>query len=111
MARPRIDTNARPFAAGRHPPDALRGARHRGGGGANRPTARGLHPLGGAGRGRRGPARLREPARTEATAIRQELRRIGANLNQALRLAHAGRDPDLAAAVTAVRDIVARRLA
>ena len=52
-----------------------------------------------------------EPARTEATAIRRELRRIGANLNQALRLAHAGRDTDLAAAVTAVRDVVARRLA
>ena len=52
-----------------------------------------------------------EPARTEATAIRQELRRIGANLNQALRLAHAGRDTDLAAAVNAARDVVARRLA
>ena len=52
-----------------------------------------------------------EPAPTEATAIRRELRRIGANLNQALRLAHAGRDADLAAAVNAVRDIVARRLA
>lgn len=55
-------------------------------------------------------SRHREPTRTEA-AIRQELRRIGANLNQAVRLAHAGRDADLAAAVHAARDAVARRLA
>ena len=52
-----------------------------------------------------------EPAPTGATAVRQELRRIGSNLNQALRLAHAGRHTDLAAAVNAVRDVVARRLA
>ena len=52
-----------------------------------------------------------EPIRTEATAVRQELRRIGANLNQVLRTAHAGRDADLAAAVNAARDAVARRLA
>ena len=52
-----------------------------------------------------------ELARTEAAAIRQQLRRIGVNLNQAVRLAHAGGDSDLAAAVQAVRDVVARRLA
>ena len=109
MARPRIDTNARRSrqvgirltpaearvieAAARNRPPAVAFIR-----------SAALAAAGAA-------SRLREPARTEATAIRQELRRIGANLNQALRLAHAGRDPDLAAAVTAVRDIVARRLA
>ena len=55
--------------------------------------------------------RHREPARTEATAIRRELRRIGANLNQTVRLAHAAAITDFAAAVNAVRDVVARRLA
>ena len=57
------------------------------------------------------PSRHAGPAATEAAAIRRELRRIGVNLNQAVRLAHAGRDTDLAAAVHAVRDVVARRLA
>ncbi len=109
MARPRIDTNARrsrqvgirltpaearvidaAARAGRPPVAFIRSAALAAAGAASR---------------------LREPARTEATAIRQELRRIGANLNQALRLAHAGRDTDLATAVSAVRDVVARRLA
>ena len=65
---------------------------------------------------RRWPRPARQPGTSSrsgpgATAIRQELRRIGANLNQAVRLAHAGRDSDLAATVDAARDAVARRLA
>ena len=42
-----------------------------------------------------------EPAPTGATAVRQELRRIGSNLNQACRRLHA-LDGDNAAAVAAV---------
>lgn len=34
-----------------------------------------------------------------AVALRREVRRLGSNLNQAVRLAHQGRDPDLQSAV------------
>ena len=109
MARPRIDTNAR---RSRQVGIRLTPAEARVIEAAARTGRRPVAFIRSAALAAAGAAsRLREPARTEATAIRQELRRIGANLNQALRLAHAGRDPDLAAAVTAVRDIVARRLA
>jgi len=110
MARPRIDTNARrsrQVSIRLTPAEAraIEAAVAR----AGRPPVAFIRSAALAAAG--AASRLREPARTEATAIRQELRRIGANLNQALRLAHAGRDADLAAAVTAVRDVVARRLA
>ena len=110
MARPRIDTNARrsrQVGIRLTPAEArvIEAAAARTG----RPPVAFIRSAALAAAG--AASRLREPARTEATAIRQELRRIGANLNQALRLAHAGRDTDLATAVTAVRDVVARRLA
>ncbi|MCE2541241.1 MAG: plasmid mobilization relaxosome protein MobC [Acidobacteria bacterium] len=104
MARPRIDTNARrsrQVSIRLTPAEAraIEAAVAR----AGRPPVAFIRSAALAAAG--AASRLREPA------IRQELRRIGANLNQALRLAHAGRDADLAAAVTAVRDVVARRLA
>ena len=110
MARPRIDANARrsrQFGIRLTPAEAglIEAAAAR----AGRPPVAFIRAAALAAVGV--PSRHGEPARTEATAIRQELRRIGANLNQALRLAHAGRDSDLAAAVNAARDIVARRLA
>ena len=110
MARPRIDTNARrsrQVGLRLTPAEArlIEAAAAR----AGRPVVAFIRSAALAAAGT--ATRLREPARTEATAGRQELRRIGANLNQALRLAHAGRDADLAAAVNAVREVVARRLA
>ena len=110
MARPRIDDNARRSrqVGIRLTPDEARlveAAAAR----AGRPPVAFIRSAALAAAG--SVTRHGEPARTEAMAIRQELRRIGANLNQAVRLAHAGRDSDLAAAVQAVRDAVARRLA
>ena len=110
MARPRIDANARrsrQFGIRLTPAEArlIEAAAAR----AGRPAVAFIRSAALAAAG--AATRHGEPARTEATAIRQELRRIGANLNQALRLAHAGRHTDLAAAVAAVRDAVARRLA
>ena len=55
------------------------------------------------------PAPAAETA--EAHALRSELRRIGGNLNQALRIAHTGGDADLLRAVEAARAAVAGRLA
>ena len=110
MARPRIDANARrsrQFGIRLTPAEAglIEAAAAR----AGRPPVAFIRAAALAAAG--AASRLREPARTEATAIRQELRRIGANLNQAVRLAHAGRDSDLAAAVNTVHDAIARRLA
>ena len=106
MARPRIDDNARrsrQFGIRLTPAEAglVEAAAAR----AGRPAAAFIRLAALAAAG--AASRHDEPARTEPTAIRQELRRIGVNLNQAVRLAHA----DLAAAVNAVRDAVARRLA
>ena len=110
MARPRIEANARrsrQFGVRLTPAEArlVEAAAAR----AGRPPVAFIRSAALAAAGT--ASRHGEPARTGATAIRQELRRIGANLNQALRIAHAGRDADLAAAVDAVRDAVARRLA
>ena len=110
MARPRIDDNARrsrQFGIRLTPAEArlIETAAAR----AGRPPVAFIRSAALAAAG--AATRRAELARTGATAIRQELRRIGVNLNQALRLAHAGRDADLAAAVDAVRDAVARRLA
>ena len=110
MARPRIDANtrrSRQFGIRLTPAEArlieAEAAR------AGRPPVAFIRAAALAAAG--AASRHGEAVRTEATAIRRELRRIGANLNQALRLAHAGRDSDLAAAVNAARDVVARRLA
>ena len=62
------------------------------------------------------PDNREEPHQLEpdpgAVALRREIRRLGSNLNQALRLAHQGGDPDLRAAVdelhAAVREVLAR---
>ena len=110
MARPRIDANARrsrQFGIRLTPAEArlIEAAAAR----AGRPPVAFIRSAALAAAGT--ASRHAELARTEAAAIRQQLRRIGANLNQVLRLAHAGRDADLAAAVHAVRDVVARRLA
>ena len=110
MARPRIEVNARrspQFGIRLTPAEArlIETAAAR----AGRPPVAFIRSAALAAAGT--ASRHAEPSRTEAAAIRQQLRRIGANLNQALRLAHAGRDSDLAAAVNAVRDAVARRLA
>ena len=109
MARPRIDANARrsrQFGIRLTPAEArlIEAAAAR----AGRPPVAFIRSAALSATGT--ATRHGEPARTEPTAVRQELRRI-VNLNQALRLAHAGRDSDLAAAVNAVRDAVARRLA
>ena len=110
MARPRFDANARrsrQFGVRLTPAEArlIEAAAAR----AGRPPVAFIRSAAPAAAGT--ATRHGGPARTEAAAIRQQLRRIGANPNQALRLAHAGRDSDLAAAVNAVRDVVARRLA
>ena len=110
MARPRIEANARrsrQFGVRLTPAEArlVETAAAR----AGRPPVAFIRAAALAAAG--AATRHDEPARTEATAVRQELRRIGVNLNQALRLAHAGRDADLAAAVNAARDVVTRRLA
>ena len=110
MARPRIEANARrsrQFGIRLTPAEArlVEAAAAR----AGRPPVAFIRAAALAAAGT--ATRRGEPARTEATAIRQELRRVGVNLNQVLRVAHAGRDTDLAAAVNAVRDVVARRLA
>ena len=110
MARPRIDDNARrsrQFGIRLTPAEAglVEAAAAR----AGRPPVAFIRAAALAAAG--AASRHGEPARTEAAETRQELRRIGANLNQALRLAHTGRDTDLAAVVNAVRDAVARRLA
>ena len=109
MARPRIDDNARrsrQFGICLTPAEArlIEAAAAR----AGRPPVAFIRSAALAVAGT--ATRHGEPARTEATATRQELRRIGANLNQVLRIAHAGRDTDFAATVNAVRDVVARRL-
>ena len=110
MARPRIDDNARrsrQFGIRLTPDEArlIETAAAR----AGRPPVAFIRSAALAAAGT--ATRHGERSRTEATAVRQELRRIGVNLNQAVRLAHAGRVTDLAAAVNAVRDVVARRLA
>ena len=110
MARPRIEANARrsrQFGIRLTPAEArlVEAAAAR----ADRPPVAFIRSAALAAAGT--ATRHVEPVRTGATAIRQELRRIGVNLNHAVRLAHAGRDSDLAAAVNAVRDVVARRLA
>ena len=110
MARPRIEANARrsrQFGIRLTPAEArfIEAAAAR----AGRPPVAFIRSAALAAAG--AATRHGEPARTEAAAIRQQLRRIGANLNQAVRLAHAGDDTDLAATVNAVRDAIARRLA
>jgi len=45
-----------------------------------------------------------------AVALRREIRRLGSNLNQALRLAHQGGSPDLRAAVDDLRTAVEKVL-
>ena len=110
MARPRIDDNvrrSRQFGIRLTPAEArlIEAAAA----GAGRPPVAFIRAAALAAAGT--ASRHAELARTEAAAIRHELRRIGANLNQAVRLAHAGRDADLAVAVNAVHDAVARRLA
>ena len=46
-----------------------------------------------------------------AVALRREIRRLGSNLNQAVKLAHQGRDSDLQASVEALRAAVEKVLA
>lgn len=46
-----------------------------------------------------------------AVALRREIRRVGSNLNQAVRLAHQGGSPDLQAAVEDLRAAVEKVLA
>ena len=46
-----------------------------------------------------------------AVALRREIRRLGSNLNQCIRHAHQGRDPDLQAAVEDLRAAVEKVLA
>ena len=46
-----------------------------------------------------------------SVSIRADIRRLGSNLNQVIRLAHQGRDPDLQAAVDDLRTAVEKVLA
>lgn len=61
------------------------------------------------------PERHEEPRQLEpdpaAVALRREIRRLGSNLNQAIRLAHQGGDQDLRAAVDALESTIRAGLA
>ena len=46
-----------------------------------------------------------------AVALRREVRRLASNLNQAVMLAHQGRDPDLLTAVEKLRAAIAMAIA